>query len=127
MWNAIVNQDEIIRYFTSSVSSSIVEGKKIDWEFADYNVTVKIEVPKVIENELIVFKWGASGNEAEVQISLSATKDNFTKVEITEKEFEATEDGIQKIMQQTQGWTNFICSMKAWLYTGVNLRNGEKQ
>ena len=32
--------------------------------------------------------------------------------------------GIEKALQQTQGWTDFICSMKAFLYCGINLRNG---
>jgi hypothetical protein len=27
-------------------------------------------------------------------------------------------------LQQTQGWTDFICSMKAFLYGGINLRSG---
>ena len=125
VWDAVTNQNKIIKYFTSSVSSSIIEGKSIHWEFADYNVSVEIYVLSVKVNQFISFEWGASGEKAIVEIKLSSTKENFTKVEISEKEFESNNEGIQKVIQQTQGWTHFICSLKTWLYTGVNLRTGK--
>jgi len=79
----------------------------------------------VIENEQITFDWEASGNKATVSMSLSSKEENKTKLVITENSFEANEKGIAKALQQTQGWTDFICSLKAYLYTGINLRNGK--
>ncbi|MFT6850543.1 MAG: hypothetical protein ACJATA_001357 [Sphingobacteriales bacterium] len=35
------------------------------------------------------------------------------------------EEGVQRAMRQTQGWTDFICSLKGFLYTGINLRTGK--
>ena len=124
VWDAIVNPDKITNYFTSSVSAPIEKGKTIKWEFADYNVTIDINVLEVNENEFISFCWSASGKERTVEIRLMP-EGKYTKLEITEGEFELTENEIQKVIQQTQGWTHFICSMKAWMYSGVNLRNGK--
>jgi len=126
VWDAIVNPEKITRYFTSSVSGPISKGKNIKWEFSDYNVSIDIEVLDIVENKFISFKWEASGNEKRVEIKLSPQK-NLTKIEISESEFHLTKDDIEKVIQQTQGWTHFICSLKAWLYTGVNLRNGNLQ
>lgn len=124
VWDAIVNPNKITRYFTSSVSGAIAKGKSITWEFADYNVSIDIEVIEVIENKFISFKWEASGKEKTVEIKLT-TEDQFTKIEIRESTFQLNNEDLEKVIQQTQGWTHFICSLKAWLYTGVNLRTGK--
>ena len=125
VFNAIVDSTQITKYFVSDASDSISEGKKLEWEFKDYNVKLEVEVLKVIKNEQITFNWKASGEKAKVSISLNSENANKTKITITEDSFEANEDGIEKALQQTQGWTDFICSLKAYLYTGINLRNGK--
>ncbi len=48
-----------------------------------------------------------------------------TNIEISESGFEMKKKENKKALLQTQGWTDFICSLKAYLYTGVNLRNGK--
>jgi len=109
----------------SDTSESLAEGKKIIWEFKDYNAKINVEVLKLIENEQITFDWEASGNKSQVSMSFSSEGENKTKVVITEDSFESDDEGIKKVMQQTQGWTDFLCSLKAYLYTGINLRNGK--
>jgi uncharacterized protein YndB with AHSA1/START domain len=99
--------------------------KKIEWEFRDYNVKLDVEILKVIKNKQITFNWEASGKKSRVSISLNSEKADKTKITITEDSFEDNKDGITKALQQTQGWTDFICSLKAYLYTGINLRNGK--
>lgn len=125
VFNAIVDPTKITKYFVSDASDFISEGKNIEWEFKDYNVKLTVDVLKVIKNEQITFDWEASGKKARVSISLISENADKTKITITEDSFEANEDGIAKALQQTQGWTDFICSLKAYLYTGINLRNGK--
>lgn len=57
-------------------------------------------------------------------MSLITEEENKMKIVITEDSFEANEGGIKKAMQQTQARTDFICVLKAYLYTGIYLRNG---
>lgn len=125
VFKAIVDPTKITKYFVSDASDFISEGKNIEWEFRDYNVKLTVDVLKVIKNEQITFDWEASGKKARVSISLISENADKTKITITEDSFEANEDGIAKALQQTQGWTDFICSLKAYLYTGINLRNGK--
>ncbi|RMA58531.1 SRPBCC domain-containing protein [Ulvibacter antarcticus] len=125
VFEAIVNRDKIIGYFVSSASDSISEGKDIKWEFKEYNVSLQVKVKKVIINEFISFEWSATGEIALVEIRLSSDTANVTTIDITEKPYQTKEEEIKKALQQTQGWTDFICSLKAYLYTGINLRNGQ--
>ncbi|WP_010227817.1 SRPBCC domain-containing protein [Gillisia marina] len=125
VFNSIVDPTQITKYFVSDANDKLVEGNKVSWEFKDYNVKLNVEVLKVIENEQIIFDWEASGNKARVSMSFSSEEENKTKLVITEDFFETNEEGIAKALQQTQGWTDFICSLKAYLYTGINLRNGK--
>ena len=82
------------------------------------------DILSIKENELITFDWKASGITTQVDIALIAIDANLTSVIITEKSFQLNNTEVLKAMQQTQGWTDFICSMKAFLYCGINLRNG---
>lgn len=125
VFNAIVDPTQITKYFVSNASDILSEGNKIIWEFKDYNVKLNIEVIKVIKNEQITFNWEACGNKTKVSMLLSSEEEHKTKIVITEDAFEANEEGIKKALEQTQGWTDFVCSLKAYLYTGINLRNGK--
>jgi uncharacterized protein YndB with AHSA1/START domain len=126
VFDAIVNPEKIIGYFVSGASAPLSSGKKIHWEFKDYNVKFEINVLSVVPDKFISFEWEVNpGNTTVIKINLVSEKEGQTHIEITENSFESNEEGINKAMQQTQGWTDFICSLKAYLYTGVNLRNGQ--
>jgi hypothetical protein len=45
-------------------------------------------------------------------------------VAITEGGWPKGDEGIQRALGQIRGWTDFICSMKAYLQHGINLREG---
>ena len=103
----------------------MASGKSIAWEFKDYNISIQVNVLEVIEDQLISFRWSASGEIGIVNIFLTEKNKSSTDIEITEDFIETTKDMTNKALQQTQGWTDFICSLKAYLYTGINLRNGQ--
>ncbi len=125
VFRAIEDPKKITNYFVSHASDKLAEGKKITWEFKDYNVEIDVQVRTFIKNEKIVFDWEASGHKARVTMIFSEDGENTTKLDITEDSFESNEEGIKKALQQTQGWTDFGCSLKAYLYTGINLRTGK--
>jgi uncharacterized protein YndB with AHSA1/START domain len=125
VFDAIVNPTKIVGYFVSSANNKIEEGKNIVWEFKDYNVSIEVKVLKVISEKHISFEWSATGSAALVTINLTSETASKTSIEITEKQLTPTEDETAKALGQTQGWTDFICSLKAYLYTGINLRTGK--
>ncbi|HRN55912.1 MAG TPA: hypothetical protein PLL71_05640 [Agriterribacter sp.] len=59
-----------------------------------------------------------------VEIFLEACTGNTTVVKVMEKESGHTDQDIQWVIQQTEGWANFLACMKAWLEYGVHLRKG---
>lgn len=43
---------------------------------------------------------------------------------ITETGWPMDDEGVARALEQTAGWVDFLCSMKAYLVYGVNLREG---
>ena len=125
VFNAIVDKNIITKYFVSHADKNITEGANIAWEWQDFNAKCNVSVLKVETNKQIVFTWEGNDIQTKVEIHLNALEENKTELIITEKSYNKDEEGIKKVMQQTQGWTDFSCSLKAYLYTGINLRNGK--
>ena len=57
-------------------------------------------------------------------MTLEPKGDNQTLVKITESDWSADFQGANRCMGQVEGWTNFLCCLKAYLEYGVNLRVG---
>lgn len=125
VYDAIVNKDKLDKYFVSSAAASMTNGAKIKWEWKDYNAETEITVLKVEPNKSINFQWTGPNGETRVKIVLDGSDPTKTEIDIYEIDFEMDEEGVHRAMGQTQGWTDFICSLKAYLYTGINLRTGK--
>jgi uncharacterized protein YndB with AHSA1/START domain len=124
VFDAIVNPDKLAGFFVSSASGPLKEGATVTWHFADVGGTIPATVKKVKQNEMISFEWAASGVPAQVDIHVEAIDSNTTSVKIVENGWPLDKQGVARALGQTQGWTDFLCSMKAFLYTGINLRKG---
>ncbi len=125
VFKAIIDKDKISKYFVSSSSSNLKTGLEITWSWDDVCAEHTINVDKIEENKSVVFYWSANQVKTRVEIRLEELSQNQTQIKIKESAYEKTDEGIIKVMQQTQGWTDFICSLKAYLYTRINLRTGE--
>ncbi|MFT4602007.1 MAG: hypothetical protein ACI857_002193 [Arenicella sp.] len=122
VYQSIIKKESLCAYFTSDSSADLDAGARVIWEWKDYNA--KCEVFDIItkENEFIQFNWSAAGAMKTVKIELTSITDNQTKITITESEFGLSEEDVKAMLRQTQGWTNFASCLKAFLYTGINLR-----
>ena len=123
-FDAIVNPERLTRYFVSHTTGPMEEGRKITWTFEDVGAELEIKVLEVNKPKAISFEWGGSGKITYVYIQLEEKKEDLTSIEIGENSFDMNEADVQRALRQTQGWTDFICSLKAYLYTGINLRKG---
>jgi len=124
VFGAIVDPGKLAGFFVSSASGPIREGETVQWSFADSGAGVEVAVIEVDEPRRIVFAWEASGVPTQVEILLKAIGDGVTAVRVTEDGWEMDEEGVLCALGQTQGWTDFLCSMKAFLYCGIKLRAG---
>ncbi|MEO9532302.1 MAG: SRPBCC domain-containing protein [Crocinitomicaceae bacterium] len=122
VYQAIIDKNHLSKYFVSFASNDLDKAELITWKWEDYNAECQVDQIKTTENQLIEFYWGSETNKRKVAIKLTSESDEKTKITITEFNFEPAAERIKEIAEQTQGWTDFCCSLKAYLYTGINLR-----
>jgi uncharacterized protein YndB with AHSA1/START domain len=127
VFTAIVDPAKLSRFFITSASGPLKEGATVDWVFADVGGRLSVDVKKIDDDKRIVFEWTASGTKALVTITLDARGPNATAIAITEEGWPLDREGVDRALEQTAGWTDFICCMKADLQDGINLRAGRSK
>ena len=118
---AIVDPAKMSQYFISSGSAPMTPHARIDWEWADVGAKATIEVTEIERDRKIAFRWSADGPSTNVTLVLEPDGER-TKLVATEGPFELTDAGVKRALGQTQGWTDFSCSLRAYLHHAINLR-----
>lgn len=125
VYEAIVKKDKMSNYFISHASGSMEEGKTVEWTFPEFSGSFPVKILKLISPENIIFEWeGIEGSTTKVEMRLEKVEDSKTLVKITEGKMQANENGILWFGRNTEGWANFLASLKAYLEYGINLRKG---
>lgn len=125
VFDAIVEPHNMSHYFISESTGKMEEGKTISWKFPEFEEAFPVKVLKVTPHELISFEWdGAEGKKLRVEIRLEKMEGPSTLVRVTEGKMEVNPAGIQWYGQNTEGWANFLASLKAYVEYGINLRKG---
>lgn len=125
VFEAIANPDHMTNYWISESSGRMEEGAELMWSFPEFEGEFPVQVGKVVQDELITFYWDSeAGVKHEVTFTLSTWKESATVVRITEKPVDGSNPGIKWLKDNTQGWANFLASLKAWAEYRVNLRKG---
>lgn len=122
VFDAIINQEKITKYFISKTTGNLVEGAELTWFWEDYGVQAPVRVTKIVDQSLIEFTWGVDDEMGHVSMVFTEKNEGQMHLEITEGKFDFNEKGVAKMLNQTQGWTDFCCCLKAYLYAGINLR-----
>ena len=124
VFEAIVNPAEMSNYFISTGSGRMEEGRKLIWQFPEFDSDFPIRVVKVIPDKYISYYWNIDDIELLVEMTLAPIESNTTLVSVTEKSRENDEAGINWLKGNTEGWANFLACLKAYLEYGINLRKG---
>lgn len=124
VFEAIVDPDKMNKYFISTSTGRMESGKTLTWSWEDFDAVHDVKVKKVEKEKLVSFTWEGSGIECLVEIFLKPKNENQTLVQITESEWPADYKGANRCMGQVEGWTHFLCCLKAYLEYGINLRVG---
>jgi uncharacterized protein YndB with AHSA1/START domain len=124
VFEAIVDPDKMNKYFITTSTGRIESGKALTWTWEGFDASHDVKVKDVEKDKLISFTWEGSGVECLVVITLEPKGENQTLVKITESDWPADFEGAKMCMVQTEGWTHFLCCLKAYLEYGVNLRVG---
>jgi uncharacterized protein YndB with AHSA1/START domain len=125
VFEAIIDPDKMSNYFISKSDGRMVDGKTVNWEFPEFEGSWPVRIDKVIKDKYISFYWDTTSlHELRVEINFEVRENNSTLVRITEGKMRNDEEGIKWILSNTEGWTNFLCCLKAYLEYGINLRKG---
>jgi uncharacterized protein YndB with AHSA1/START domain len=125
VFDAIVDPSNMSHYFISESSGKMEEGKTINWKFPEFEEAFPVKILEVKPNEFISFEWdGAKGQKLKVEIRLEKVEGPATLVRVTEGKMEVDPAGINWYGQNTEGWANFLASLKAYVEYGINLRKG---
>lgn len=127
VFDAVVNPAKLSGYFTTigGASAPLVAGTTVTWWGE-----VPVEVDEVSKEKRIVLRWDASvpqgepGYKTRIEMNFEPLDDGGTLVTIAEAGWREDENGLKKSYLNCEGWTQMLCSMKAFLEYGINLRQG---
>ncbi|MFI5237138.1 MAG: SRPBCC domain-containing protein [Ignavibacteriales bacterium] len=124
IFDAIIDPEKMSKYFISGSTGKMESGKTLTWTWTDFEGEHEIKVGKIEKDKIVSFEWNGSGVNCVVVITLESKGENKTLVKITESEWPADYKGANQCMGQVEGWTHFLCCMKAFLEHGIDLRSG---
>ena len=125
VFEAVLDPARMSNYFIAEGSDRLFEGNKVTWRFPEFDQKVDINVVRVVENEYLAFQWeGAKEEKLLVEMTFLEVPENATLLRITEGKMKNNQKGVKWLAQNTEGWANFLASLKAYVEYGINLRKG---
>ncbi len=126
VFEAIVDPSKMSNYFISKSSGRMEQGKTVTWQFPEFDMEFPVRVYEIEPDKFISYSWDnvEDGTATTVEMVLKSMDNNETFVSITEKSRDNDEQGIKWLKGNTEGWTNFLACLKAYLEYGINLRKG---
>ena len=124
IFETIVDPEKLCKFFITTGSGRMESGKTLTCTWDDFEAEHQIKVGKIEKDKTVSFEWNGSGVECVVVITLESKDKISTLVKITESDWPADYKGATQCMGQVEGWTHFLCCMKAYLEYGINLRVG---
>jgi uncharacterized protein YndB with AHSA1/START domain len=122
IFEAITNPAEMTKYFISESTGRLEENKQIYWSWPEFpGHKSLINQIKIEKNKLISFVWDS---DTTVNIHLEECFDKSVFVRIKEKDKLLSAENLKWLIQNTEGWANFLACLKAYLEYGIRLRNG---
>jgi uncharacterized protein YndB with AHSA1/START domain len=121
---AIVDPAQMTQYFITHGSARMDAAERIEWKWEDVGAQTTVAITEIVPDRKIAFRWPADGPGTNVTLTIEADGER-TKLVATEGPFEMTDAGVKRALGQTQGWTDFSCSLRAYLHHAINLRAGK--
>ena len=121
VFEAIVNPELMANYFIAEGSGKMEKGAEVIWKFPEFDDKFPVSVKEIINNKQVSFIWDPNSM---VEIHLEKLSENNTVVRVWETGHQNDEAGIKWVVEQSEGWANFLACMKGWLEYGIHLRKG---
>lgn len=139
VFEAVVDPKRLSGYFTTGGAKGRLEpGATVLWSFHDFAGEFPVEVKEVEQNKRIVLEWAAhegdasdgdagaksAGYNTRVTMEFASLDNGRTLVTIAEEGWRETPKALRASYGNCHGWTQMLCSLKAYLEHGINLREG---
>lgn len=120
VFEAFIDPEITSKFWFSSATAKLEQGKTVEWTWEKYQVSAKVNVTKIIANELIQIQWGEPNSS--VDFIFEALSDNQTYIRIQNYNIPLQGDElIAFIIDSTGGFTTVLDSLKAYLEHGLEL------
>jgi uncharacterized protein YndB with AHSA1/START domain len=124
VFDAIIDNKKMKKYFITSGSAKMEAGKTVIWEWKDYYAKIDINIVKIVKNKFISFKWKGNLNETTVNMTFETVNKSSTIIKVQEDGWNNDKKGLLAFAENTQGWVAFCYCLKAWLEFGISLNIG---
>lgn len=122
VFQALIDPAMTTKFWFTKSSGQLEEGKKVEWTWEMYEITVPVEVVKIIPNEVIEIDWGNYQEKSRVKWEFKTLGEAKTFVSVTNSGLQGTTDEIISIVRDsTGGFTWLLAGMKAYLEFGIEL------
>jgi uncharacterized protein YndB with AHSA1/START domain len=123
---AVARPEKLSGYFVQDASGPLAEGATVKWRFAEVPGEHDVIVRQVVEDRRIVLETSARSGDykTRVEMAFMPLDDQNTMVQISESGFSEDPAGIEESYGNAGGWMHMMCSLKAYLEYGINLRAG---
>jgi uncharacterized protein YndB with AHSA1/START domain len=121
VFKAFIDPSITTHFWFSKSSGKLEAGKTVTWEWEMYNVSTKVFVKEILENEKITIEWGSPVTT--VEFNFIALSDEKTYAVIKNYGFDLSgEKLIDAIKDNTGGFTTVLDGLKAYLEHNIELR-----
>ncbi|GAA5631530.1 hypothetical protein Acal02_02166 [Acinetobacter calcoaceticus] len=120
VFEAFIDPQITSKFWFSSSTGKLEQGHTVTWTWEKYQVSTKVMVTKIIENELIQIQWG----EPSSTVNFRFEKINETQTYLRIQNYNIALQGdelIAFIIDSTGGFTTVLDSLKAYLEHDLQL------
>jgi len=122
VFEAFINPEITTKFWFTKSTGILKEGKKVDWIWEMYNLSVPVFVETIELNKRILIEWGTGENVSKAEWIFESLTPSKTFVRIINSDFKGSEDEIvSKVIDSTGGFTMVLAGLKAYLEHGIEL------
>lgn len=116
VFNAFLDPATLTRFWLSSASAPLANGKSVTWEFRAPRAIAQTRVRELVQDRRLVLEWV---DEEIAELTFEKRADGHTRLEIQSPVTARTaEDALARVVEATQGYTLVVSNLKVLLETG---------
>jgi uncharacterized protein YndB with AHSA1/START domain len=121
VFEAIINPEVTTQFWFTKSTGKLEVGKKIEWTWDMYNLSVPVLVKEIDPNKKIVIQWGNYQEMSTVEWTFDSMVEG-TYVSIVNSGFcSNTTELIAQVSDSTKGFTFLLAGLKALLEHNIQL------